>query len=289
MKYFLLVFCFSLSFNVYSQTVEGLVLSKETNQGIPYVKIAIENKSIGTISDDQGRYVLNLNNTTPNEFLIIDVAGYQIYRKEIKDFLIQTTPIYLVPEKVIDIEEVVLKSRNYKLENVGYTSKSKTLHIDYLPKSSKTAQRNYTEEELSQPQNELAVPIKISKKSKVMKINIHFAKFTSTASIPIRFTFYTNFNNKPNQTINTEDYVFEIDKNKIVNGVFSVDVSSMNFILDKGKYYLSFQPLKNDFDGAFFISAGIFGGSYFRKFLEGWKTLPASFAPAINIDVQTTK
>jgi len=269
--------------------VEGFVLSKETNQGVPYVKIAIENKSMGTISNDKGQYFLDLNNTTPTDFLIIDVAGYQIYRKEIKDFLSQKSPIYLVPEKVIDIEEVVLQSRNYKLENVGYTSKSKTLHIDYLPKSSKIAQRNYTEDELSQPQNELAVPIKISKKSKVKKINIHFAKFTSTVSIPIRFTFYTSFNNKPDKSINTEDYVFEIDKNKIVNGIFSIDVSSMNFILDKGKYYVSFQPLKNDFDGAFFISAGIFGGSYFRKFLEDWKTLPASFVPAINIDVQTIK
>lgn len=164
-------------------------------------------------------------------------------------------------------------------------SKSKKIHIDYLSKNSVGAKKRYSEEELNQPQSEIAISIETKKNTKLIKINLNFAQFTLDKPIPARFNIYDEKDGKPNQLVNSQDLVFEISKDAIKDGVCTLDVSRKNIWL-KGKHFISFQPLDRNFEGNFFVSAGFLGKAFQRSYLEPWRVLPASIVPAINVDVK---
>lgn len=59
----------------HSQVISGTIISKNENHPIPYVKIGIEKKSIGTISDEKGNFSIDLSNTDPRQKIKIEVPG----------------------------------------------------------------------------------------------------------------------------------------------------------------------------------------------------------------------
>lgn len=59
----------------HSQVISGTIISKNENHPIPYVKIGIEKKSIGTISDEKGNFSIDLSNTDPQQKIKIEVPG----------------------------------------------------------------------------------------------------------------------------------------------------------------------------------------------------------------------
>lgn len=272
----------------FSQIVKGTLISSEDNLPVQYAKIGFENIEKGNFSDENGNFILDLTNIDKKSIVKIEVAGFQTYQNSLEKIL-QTNPLSItLNPRITDIEEIVISSKNYEEKNLGYNSKSKKLHIDYLPKNSKVLEKRYTKEELEKPQMEIAVPIQSKNKSKITKININFAKFDIGKPMPARFIIYSELDGKPNQILNEKDLFFEISNSNIKDNTFTLDVNDKN-IWFKGKIFVSFQPLDRNFTGSFWISAGVLGNSFARSFLEQWRKLPASFVPAINVDVKMEK
>ena len=135
---------------------------------------------------------------------------------------------------------------------------------------------------------EIAIQINNKKKSKILRININFAKFELSNSVLSRFTIYSEHNGLPKGIINSEDILFNLNKNDIKNGVFTLDVSDKN-IWVKDKVFVAYQVLEPNFDGEFWICTGFLGNGLLRKYVENWQKISASIVPAINIDVSTEK
>ncbi|WP_297984885.1 carboxypeptidase-like regulatory domain-containing protein [uncultured Chryseobacterium sp.] len=280
---------FLLFFNWFSsQTIHGTIISNETKQPVPFAKIGIQNETFGAIADEKGNFSLDFTNVNKSGNLIVEVAGFKPYQISVGKFISQNKHQIFLEERISDIPEIVITPKKFKDANLGYNSKSKSLHIDYLSKNSVGAKKRYTDEELSQPQSEIAISIEPKKNAKLLKIHINFAQFTLDKPLPTRFNIYDEKDGKPNQLINSEDLVFEISKSEIKDGVFTLDVSKKNIWL-KGKYFISFQPLDRNFEGNFFVSAGFLGKAFQRSYLEPWRVLPASIVPAINVDVKIEK
>lgn len=276
--FFITNFCFS-------QIIKGTLISSEDNSSIQYAKIGFENIEKGNFSDENGNFTLDLTNIDRKSVVKIEVAGFQTYQISVEKIL-QINPISIaLNPRINEIEEVVISSKNYTSKNLGYNSKSKKLHIDYLPKNSKVLEKRYTKEELEKPQMEIAVPIQSKNKSKITRININFAKFDVGKPMPARFIIYKDLEGKPDKILNEEDLLFELSNANLKDDTFTLDVTDKN-IWFSGKIFVSFQPLDRNFSGSFWISAGILGNAYARSFVEKWKKLPASFVPAINIDVK---
>lgn len=72
--YHTLFFLFTTS-AFHAQVISGTIISKNENHPIPYVKIGIEKKSIGTISDEKGNFSIDLSNTDPRQKIKIEVPG----------------------------------------------------------------------------------------------------------------------------------------------------------------------------------------------------------------------
>lgn len=272
----------------FSQIVIGNLISNEDNTPIKFAKIGFENLEKGTFSDEKGNFSIDLTNIDKNSTIKIEVAGFETYKNSVSKF-IQTSPIKIaLNPKTISIQEVVVSGKKYISKNLGFNSKSKNIHLDYLSKDSQTAINKYSKEELEKPQAEVAVPIRSKSKTKINKININFAKFDVSKPIPAKFIIYSEQDGKPDKILNSEDILFYISNENIKNNVFTLDISDKN-IWFKDKIFISFQPLDRNFKGSFWISAGFLGNSYFRSFVENWRKLPASLVPSINIDVKTEK
>ena len=284
LKYFCLLLLFCLNW-FSSQTIHGTIVYNETKQPVPFAKIGILNENLGAIADEKGNFSLDFTNVNKSSNLIVEVAGFKPYQIFVGKFINQSNHQIFLEERITDIMEVVISAKKFKDANLGYNSKSKKIHIDYLSKNSVGAKKRYSEEELNQPQSEIAISIETKKNTKLIKINLNFAQFTLDKPIPARFNIYDEKDGKPNQLVNSQDLVFEISKGAIKDGVFTFDVSRKNIWL-KGKHFISFQPLDRNFEGNFFVSAGFLGKAFQRSYLEPWRVLPASIVPAINVDVK---
>ena len=284
LKYFCLLLLFCLNW-FSSQTIHGTIVYNETKQPVPFAKIGILNENLGAIADEKGNFSLDFTNVNKSSNLIVEVAGFKPYQIFVGKFINQSNHQIFLEERITDIMEVVISAKKFKDANLGYNSKSKKIHIDYLSKNSVGAKKRYSEEELNQPQSEIAISIETKKNTKLIKINLNFAQFTLDKPIPARFNIYDKKDGKPNQLVNSQDLVFEISKDAIKDGVCTLDVSRKNIWL-KGKHFISFQPLDRNFEGNFFVSAGFLGKAFQRSYLEPWRVLPASIVPAINVDVK---
>ncbi len=101
---FILLFVITLG---YSQIeVKGKVLDSLQAFPIENASIYIQNTTIGTISNTDGRFVLNVPQKHENDSLIVSSIGYKSYKTLVKDF-VQDTEVLLV-EDIASLDEVLI-------------------------------------------------------------------------------------------------------------------------------------------------------------------------------------
>ena len=98
----------SIADTVYFFEIRGRVLDKEDGQPLPYSSIFIMGKSIGTISNDEGGFLLKLSSAEIAETLTISCIGYKSFTAPVSS-LINTTADYYLKANVISIQEVIIR------------------------------------------------------------------------------------------------------------------------------------------------------------------------------------
>ena len=98
-----------MNFYVSAQT-KGVVVD-ESGKPIPYVNIWVENENIGTTSEENGEFSINVSD---NKYLIFSAIGYVTQRKisNILDKIVLTS-------KTIELNEVIVKTNNSKQIEIG--------------------------------------------------------------------------------------------------------------------------------------------------------------------------
>ena len=113
MRLILLFLSFSMSV---SAQIKGVVVD-ENNKPIPYVNIWVANENIGTTSEENGQFILNIN--PKNQMLLFSSIGFETIKKQILD----CQKVILKPI-IIKLDEVVIsKPKNTKLIEIGNSKK----------------------------------------------------------------------------------------------------------------------------------------------------------------------
>ena len=274
MKKINFIFALFAFLTVQSQTISGIVLSKDDNQPIPYAKIGIVNSNYGTQADENGKYEIKLDNASKTGELIVAVPGYKQFKSSVDDFVKQNPHNIYLYEKVTNIQEVVLAPKNYKDKNLGVNSKSKS--IMFTPNMEKG----------NDVVEETAVEFSSSKKLKLSKINMNFSRFESTTPIKVRYTIYDEKDGKPNNLILNKDIIATISKGDLQDSEFSLDVSKEKIWL-QGKFFVGIQFIGQS-NGKVALSGALLRAGYYRSFYGNWEKIGMA-APAINIDVKVQK
>ena len=114
----LLLFAF---FDLKSQNISRLVFDKASKKGIPYVSVWLKNSTIGTYSNEQGLFNLDLKaaqNGKNSDTLVLSCIGYKDFYYNI--LLNKKDTIYLDATEEILSEVVVKGSKNPQKYTVGH-------------------------------------------------------------------------------------------------------------------------------------------------------------------------
>lgn len=109
--------------------VESVVIDKNTNEVIPYVNIWVEGEENGTSSNENGEFVLYVDES---KFVIFSAIGYETIH--IKANLIEETIALRQDENLLNEVSIITQKQNLELK-IGKFKKSKINHYFSCDKS----------------------------------------------------------------------------------------------------------------------------------------------------------
>lgn len=258
-----------------AQMISGTIISKNENQPVPYVKIGVEKKTTGTISDGKGNFSIDLTGLDPQQKVKIEVPGYELYEESVQNFKTHNLQKIFLNEKTKAIKEIAIKPKKLVDKNWGVTTKTKSVLYFVNPAGDKAGFLGET-----------ALQFNTKKRSKIKNINLNIAKYSSTEPVLMRYSIYSEKDGFPDKNLLDEEITVQLTEDMIKDGTYTLDVNDHN-IWVKGKFFVGVNFLK-EFNGYIKISAALFKTGFIREFYGDWKKMTIA-APAINIDVKMDK
>ncbi|MFV1884768.1 MAG: carboxypeptidase-like regulatory domain-containing protein [Balneola sp.] len=117
-------FIFLLPNYSYSQELTGQVLELGSRTSIPFVNIGIVGEDIGTVSNLDGEYQLNISEASGSDTLRFSYIGFQPYDIDVNSIRKNglSSPI-LLEEKVFELNEITVESKKLVSKTVGVRKK----------------------------------------------------------------------------------------------------------------------------------------------------------------------
>ncbi|TAL65035.1 MAG: carboxypeptidase-like regulatory domain-containing protein [Bacteroidetes bacterium] len=243
---------------IFSQSQKGKILSSETNSGIGFVNVGIIGKNVGTVSDDIGNFIINLDKIFDNDSLRFSMIGY-----ESKTFLVSQF-------RNNSIKAVYLKPRSYELQEVKVIyRKTKEIRLG-IPIISSKLNSGFAYNNLGA---ELGINVDIEKQVKLKDINLNVAICTFD-SVTYRLNIYQIENLTEYRNILTEPIYISFSKDKI-NDVITFDLRRYSIIIE-GNVLITLELYKDLGEGKLlFHTEPFISSTYTRKTSEGkWNNSP---------------
>jgi len=223
MKYsFYLIFIFLLSFE-YATSQEIVIRGNVTdslNNPIKYSSIGILNKSIGTVSNEKGKFTLTINETMEQDTIRISCLGYKSKDLLIKEVFNKSNLLNVQLESFIyELEEVTISSQKTKIYKIGkLKTKTKIRVIFSMP--------NVKNKNLG---TEIGKKFKLGKKKvSALREFKFFIKENDYDNVKFRINIYSIKDNRPNKKINTENILVEVGENYsdwVITDLTSYDIN----------------------------------------------------------------
>lgn len=94
-------------------SIKGKIFDKETEEGLGYANISIFGTSIGTVSNEQGEFVIKIPNDFINDTLVISYIGYKNSYIPIRQLSTFNNIIYLEQSNLL-LKEVIIRTNDAK-------------------------------------------------------------------------------------------------------------------------------------------------------------------------------
>ncbi|WP_344787077.1 carboxypeptidase-like regulatory domain-containing protein [Postechiella marina] len=115
--FYSLLFFICICFLGYSQQNDLLVngtIVDESNYGIPYVAIGIPSKYVGTSSNEEGAFSMNLSKSNLSDTLEVSSIGYKTIKITVQDYINQKEKTIVLLEDIVSLDAVnILKTTDY--------------------------------------------------------------------------------------------------------------------------------------------------------------------------------
>lgn len=245
MRVILVTFLLLVSFEIFPQSNSGTIVDAATKKALPYVNIGILNRALGTVSDNEGRFIFAIDEQYNGDSLKISAVGYEARVFTVSEFrrLITANPVIELSEKPILLKEIVISDKKLKEKKRGNMTTSAKLRGGFSN---------------SQLGNELGIVIKVGKKPERIK-QFHASVVSNKIDgQKFRLNFYDVKRGLPHTRLVSEQIVFPITT---ASGVFTLDLTDYNIVMTDD-FFLSLELVENPANvekGGVFFSAGLFG------------------------------
>lgn len=119
----IILFFLTLTMQLTGQIIEGKVLDSTSGEPLEYVSVGVINTSLGTITDENGQFRIDVTGQKPDAILRISMISYKPLTFTVKDLPIRQNTIKLVAAPT-QLAEVVIRPSG-KIKKVGTTSYTK--------------------------------------------------------------------------------------------------------------------------------------------------------------------
>jgi len=116
---------FQILFSVSSQVVTGRVVTKNENFGIPYVNIGLVNKGLGTCSDKNGYFSIDVPRSNQLDSLVFSAIGFEEIKIPLNNLVNVNRYEIALSERIDTLQEVVVKASKQKESTFGREGKGK--------------------------------------------------------------------------------------------------------------------------------------------------------------------
>lgn len=213
MNKFILFFLLTISL---SAQVKGVVKDSISGKPIPYVNIWVENENIGTTSEEDGSFSIDLKE---DKKLVFSSMGYNVKTISSKNI----EPVLLV-QKIYEMPEIVVSApkRTEEIEIGNYQSYGFRWGVGNI---NSAVYFESTEEIQNHP---FLKEIKFHTKSEIQnaKIRVNFLR--------------VNSDNSPGESLLDEEIIVEVKKGNNKN---IIDFSKYNFKFPKNGFFISFEKI----------------------------------------------
>lgn len=212
------------------QVIQGLILDEETKKPIPFVNVAIIDKSIGTVSNERGEFSLPITESNYSDIVGVSSIGYSTARIQVEKLINSSNTniksISLSP-LAYAISEVIIRPRNMKYVKVGNGSGKNRYKVGFGPN-----------DKLGREMGTI-IPVK-AKDAYLEKavVNIALNKY---GKIKLRLNIYNVEKSLPTERINLDPIYFETD---IKEGQCVIDLKKYSIKVDHD-FFISIEYIEN--------------------------------------------
>jgi len=236
---------------VFCQPHSGKILSSETKLGIGFVNVGIKGKNIGTVSDEHGNFIINLERIDENDSVRFSMIGFESKSFQVGNFKQDTSKFIYLNPRVFSIEEV----------KVLYQRPRKVL-IGYEVTSGLSAGFGYNFLGC-----EFGIKVNIKRPVRLLDLNLNVASCTFD-TVTYRLNIYQSIDKSEYKNILTKPIYISFTKDKI-NEPVTFDLSKY-FIKIEGDVYIALELFKDFGEGKlFYYTDPLWGYTYNRRAIEG--------------------
>ena len=262
---FIFIF-FLLPIIVFSQSSTGRVLSGETLSGVGYVNIGIIGRNLGTVSDDDGNFAINLEKVSDNDSIRFSMIGFESKTFSVSQF------------KADSVKNIYLTPVSYNLPEIDVTyHKPKNLRIGN-PVLTDDLRSGFSNNDLG---SELGIKVYVRKKVILKNINLNVAICTYD-SVTYRLNIYQTDDQIDYKNILKKPVYISFSKERI-NKVITFDLLEYSIIVE-GNVLITLELFKDMGEGRLLFRTEYFTGlTYHRKTSQGsWTQSPGVIGMYLN-------
>ncbi|MBL7814817.1 MAG: carboxypeptidase-like regulatory domain-containing protein [Saprospiraceae bacterium] len=257
------------SWCVVGQNIKGKIVNTLTKEPVIFANIGVLNKGIGTVSDENGDFLLNLDKAAETDTLMISCIGFQSFTHSVAQFRQLKSYTIALKERVYEMPELVVKAKNWIQKTLGVQTQSRTVSAGF---------------ENNELGYEMGILMKVKKEAipETIKINIADCTFDS---IFYRVNIYKYDDKKTFESVLQKPIYLQLSKS-IMSETIIVDLKPYNLQI-KGDFLVTLEHIKNLGKGKLHFCSKLGTRSYYRMTSQAsWATLPVGISISVDAKVE---
>ena len=249
----------------------GQVIDASTKEPIPYVNIGLVDENIGTVSDEQGYFQLEIDPLQYGQSnLRFSMIGFESKTYVLQEYLQKELLIIPLTEESTELEEVIVYTKRTQFETKILGNKT----------TSKFIYAAFTSNKLG---NEMGFVVRQRKRPMILKkFNISLVE-NDYGLIRFRLNFYSVKNGLPTSTLLKENIIIETDA---TSGIVSKDLAPYEIVIDED-FFVSIEWIEDLGPGKLYFSGGFFGSPLIaREVSQGTWSKVGSGSVGMNLEVR---
>lgn len=203
------------SISVQQRTISGKI-TDESGKGIPWVNIGIKNKNIGTVSDENGKYLINIPAINLSDTLSFTYVGFKSVNVFLKN--IDSNNVFDVSLKEVfyNLPAITIKNVKPKIKKYGNTSYTPLIWATAIVKNDDIF--------------EVGKLITLKKAVRLLSVNAFIGNQKLKDSVTYRLNFYRMKDGYPSERLIDKNITksFALSASKI-----SFDISAENLVMEE--------------------------------------------------------